>query len=237
MAMDLFDHLPRCDRDTPTGTVARCRISKLRPTQNAVGRDEVTAKAERIRRRDEESLRAYLLVRTVPVVIGDGGHPHLIDHHHLAAAVLESIGDEELPVMVVRNWEPLHGRHFWKEMLRAHWMYPFAPDGGGPIPQSDMRRHVGELGNDIFRSVAWVARTQHAYAKSADDAIFAEFRWATFFRSHLVLPELLDRKDDLPSVTLADLAAEDPDLMDRLRSEIAALARSRAAAGLPGWAG
>lgn len=235
MTKDLFDHLPRCRKDTPAGTAARSRISKLRPTQNAVGRDEVAAKVTAFRARDQKSLQAYLLVRPVPVVIGDGGHAHLIDHHHLAAAALEALGDIDVPVTVVRNWEPLEGKHFWKEMLVNHWMYNFDANGGGPISYPQMAKRIDDLGNDIFRSVAWVARLEHAYEKSADDAIFAEFRWGNFFRTHLQLPDLLDHKGDLQSLTLADLEKGRPGFMAELRSEVAALARSPLAAGLPGW--
>jgi hypothetical protein len=80
---DLFTHLPRCADRTPQGTVAVTNVGHLRPTQNAVGMDEVNDKVSRMKRRGDADLRAYLLERTMPVVIGNGGHQHLIDHHHL----------------------------------------------------------------------------------------------------------------------------------------------------------
>jgi hypothetical protein len=55
--------------------------------------------------------------------------------------------------------------------------------------------------------------------------IFAEFRSANFFRTHLILYALLDRSADLSSVTLAELSSSDPSFMDDLRDKINALAR------------
>jgi hypothetical protein len=49
--------------------------------------------------------------------------------------------------------------------------------------------------------------------------IFAEFRSANFFRTHLILYALLS------SVTLAELSSSDPSFMDDLRDKINALAR------------
>ncbi|HTS96733.1 MAG TPA: ParB/Srx family N-terminal domain-containing protein [Streptosporangiaceae bacterium] len=234
---DLFTHLPRCRADTPQGTVAVAKVSCLRPTQNAVGMDEVNDKVTCMKRRSDADLQAYLIERTIPVVIGDGGHPHLIDHHHLALSVLTAEGDIDVPVEVVQNWAPVSGTHFWKAMARRHWLYPFAPDGGGPIPVAEMSKHLTDMGNDIYRSLSWVARTHYAYEKSPDNAIFAEFRWANFFRTHVVLEQMLDCDKDCASVTLADLEQDDPAKMAKARLELMYLARSPAARAMPGYLG
>ena len=234
---DLFPHLPRCADRTPQGTVAVTNVGHLRPTQNAVGMDEVNHKVSRMKQRSDGNLRAYLLERTIPVVIGNGGRQHLIDHHHLALAVLTAEGDIDVPVLVVRNWAPVSGLHFWKAMAKQHWLYPFAPDGGGPIPAVDMCKHLTGLGNDIYRSLSWVARTQYAYEKSSDNAIFAEFRWASFFRAHFVLRQLLGCTGNCAEVTLADLEHDDPEGMAKVRLELLSLARSPAARALPGYLG
>jgi hypothetical protein len=234
---DLFAHLPRCTADTPQGTLAVANVDRLHPTQNAVGMDEVNDKVTRMKRRSDVGLQAYLLERTIPVVIGDGGHPHLIDHHHLALTVLTAEGDIGVPVVVVRNWAPVSGIHFWKAMAKRHWLYPFAPDGGGPIPVAQMSKHLTGLGNDIYRSLSWVARTHYAYEKSPDNAIFAEFRWANFFRTHLVLEQMLGCTKDCASVTLADLERDDPGAMAKARLTLLYLARSPAARSLPGYLG
>jgi hypothetical protein len=234
---NLFEHLPRLEATTPQGTVAVSAVGHLRPTQNAVGMDEVSDKVAHIERHSDAGLRSYLLQRTIPVVIGDGGHPHLTDHHHLALAMWRADDQGEVPVEVVRNWAPLSGLHFWKAMSRQHWMYPFAPDGGGPIPAAQMCKHLRDLGNDIFRSLAWVARREYAYAKSADDPMFCEFQWAGYLRSQLVLEQLLGCTKDWTSVTLADLERDDPDAMADVRRKLMYLARAPEARALPGYVG
>lgn len=55
-----------------------------------------------------------------------------------------------------------------------------------------------------------MTRTHYTYEKSPDNAIFAEFRWANFFRTHLVLEQLLGCTKDCASVTLADVERDDP---------------------------
>jgi hypothetical protein len=235
--VDLFDHLPRLAATTPQGTVAVTAVSRLRPTQNAVGMDEVNDKVTRFKTKSDASMQAYLLERTIPVVIGDGGHPHLIDHHHLALAVWLADGDSDVPVEVVRNWAPVSGLHFWKALAERHWMYPFAPDGGGPIPATHMCKHLADLGNDIYRSLAWVARQEFAYEKSSDEPMFCEFQWAGFFRTHLVLGQLLGHTEDWTSVTLADLERDDAQAMATVRPKLRYLARSPAARALPGYLG
>ena len=145
-----FDYLPECDPGTPQGTMARLNLSQLRPTQNAVGMDEINDKVKRFEKKSGEKLEGYLLERPIPVIIGRKDKYYLIDHHHLAVSVLRSHGDIAVPVEVVRNWAPIKGFHFWKAMAKHHWLYPFATDGGGPVPVDSMAEHLDELGNDIY---------------------------------------------------------------------------------------
>jgi hypothetical protein len=55
------------------------RVSKLKATQNAVGFDEVNDKIARYSAKSKEHLRDYLLVHSVPVIIGNGGNFHLTE--------------------------------------------------------------------------------------------------------------------------------------------------------------
>lgn len=233
----LFSYLPVCDPKTPQGTMATLKISQLRPTQNAVGMDEVNNKTTRISKKSDARLEDYLLQRPIPIVIGDNGHFYLTDHHHLAISVWRAKGDIAVPVEVTRNWNPIKGSHFWKAMSRQHWVYPFAADGGGPIPIDSMTTHVKDLGNDIYRSLAWVARKKYAYVKSEENVIFAEFKWANFFRTRLIFSALLSCRKDCASVTLADIEKDDPDGYEEMVLEGQYLAQSPEARGLPGYIG
>jgi len=233
----LFGYLPACDAATPQGTLATLELSRLRPTQNAVGMDEVNHKVAKLGQKSDSRLEEYLLERPIPVVIGNSGKFYLIDHHHLALSVWRSHGDITVPVEVAKNWNPITNTHFWRAMSKRHWVYPFAADGGGPIPIAQMARHLEDLGNDIYRSVAWVARTHYVYVKSPDNAIFAEFKWANFFRTHLIFDALLDCKNDCADVTLADIRKDDPEGHQELMLRGHYLAQSPEARGLPGYIG
>jgi hypothetical protein len=232
-----FAYLPVCDPGTPQGTMATLKLSQLRPTQNAVGMDEINNKVARLTEKSGAKLEDYLLERPIPVIIGRTDKFYLIDHHHLAVSVLQSHGDIVVPVEVVRNWAPIKGFHFWKAMSKQHWLYPFAADGGGPVSVGSMAKHIDELGNDIYRSIAWVARTHYAYVKSADNAIFAEFKWANFFRARLIPTALFRCKDDCESVTLADIEKADPEGYQEMALEGRYLAKSPEARGMPGYIG
>ncbi|MCP3867315.1 MAG: hypothetical protein GY703_04300 [Gammaproteobacteria bacterium] len=72
---------------TPSGRLCQIKVSKLNPTQNAVGLDEVNDKIARYSAKSRADLKDYLLVHPVPVVIGNGGRFYLTDHHHLTNAL------------------------------------------------------------------------------------------------------------------------------------------------------
>ena len=67
-----FD-LPELTPETPQGALCQVKVSELKPTQNAVGFDEVNDKIARYSAKSKEDLRDYLLVHSVPIVIGNGG--------------------------------------------------------------------------------------------------------------------------------------------------------------------
>jgi hypothetical protein len=78
-----FD-LSELTAETPQGVLCQVKIGNLKPTQNAVGFDEVNEKIARYSAKSKADLRDYLLVHPVPVVIGNGGNCYLTDYHHLA---------------------------------------------------------------------------------------------------------------------------------------------------------
>ena len=46
----LFDHLPECNDTSKQGSINRILVSQLKPTQNAVGYDEIFAKQAKIKK-------------------------------------------------------------------------------------------------------------------------------------------------------------------------------------------
>ena len=67
-----FD-LPELTPEMPQGALCQVKVGDLKPTQNAVGFDEVNDKIARYSAKSKEDLRDYLLVHPVPVIIGNGG--------------------------------------------------------------------------------------------------------------------------------------------------------------------
>ncbi len=253
-----LEFLPSLDTDSPQGTIGRLTLAQLKPTQNAVGMDEVRAKADKIAAMDDKKLSDYLLQRAIPVVIGnppDDSTPdvdastttgaaapacfYLVDHHHLAAALWMAFGDLSTSVFaeVRRNWLPLTGKRFWKALVNNAWLYPFDGLGAGPLPPDVLAPSVTDLQNDLYRSLAWVVREEYGFVKDPQNPTFAEFRWAAFFRERVLFDAQLAASKDPMALTLADIERDDPDDYAAQLAFARFLATSPAAAGLPGFVG
>lgn len=158
-------------------------ILSLRPTQMAVGRQEVRRKRDEWKTKTdtERNLEKFLAGHMVPTIIGPAGDHYLIDHHHLALALLEE-GVESVFVTVVANLSRLPADHFWTVMDFKGWTHPY--DGKGRRrPYADLPKTVKDLDDDPYRSLAGELRFNGGYAK--DSTPFAEFLWADFFRSRI----------------------------------------------------
>ncbi len=181
--------------------------------------DEVNAKAVKSRAMSKDKREHYLLQRpAVPVVIGnetDAGEPieapfFMLDHHHLVAALWCALDDAQTSMFaeVRRNWLALSGNRFWKAMARASWLYPFDGLGAGPMnPKLLKQSAVMELENDLYRSLSWVVREGYGYVKDPANRTFAEFQWASFFRTRVLFDAQLECERDLMDLTLATLRA------------------------------
>jgi len=64
--------LPGIHSESPQNAIGRLKLSKLKPTQNAVGMEEVNVKVEKIKRKSDDKLTDYLLQRTIPIIVGNG---------------------------------------------------------------------------------------------------------------------------------------------------------------------
>jgi len=237
---DLFDNLPVCQAESTPGRLYRALVSQLTPTQNGVGLDEVYAKEKRLRKKSGESLKDYLFLRPIPLVIGNKGQFYLIDHHHLAYTVWQVFKDIYLPVQVVENWSEIKGYSFWKAMTRKNYWHPFGGDGAGPLPPKKMKTHIKDLENDIFRSLSWVVRSHYGYLKSSDNIIFTEFQWGNFFRQRIRFKLQMKGKGDLDikSLTLKQIREKGgEDAYQSLIAEAMSLATTKEARALPGYRG
>lgn len=189
-------------------------IADLHPTQITVGLREVDAKRKQWRAKVDQEGDKYLGKHTIPVILGPGNRCFVIDHHHLARALLEE-GVESVLITVVANLQRLDLDAFWFVLDNRSWMHPY-DDSGRRRVAADIPNSVTGLVDDPFRSLAGALRRVGGFAK--DTTPFSEFLWADFLRRRL------DRKDVERN-------------FDKLLDEALKLAKSEKADYLPGWCG
>jgi hypothetical protein len=184
------------------------RIEDLRPTQITVGMREVDNKRKRLR---EAGPNARHLV---PVILGPGKEPFVVDHHHESLALLKE-GFEEVLILITADLHRLDAASFWAFLDAKGWCHPYDAKGRrcdfGQIPQ-----RLKGLQDDPYRSLAGELRRTGGFAK--DTTPFSEFLWAQYLRNRV-----------------KETAIEDD--FARALEQALELARSRDADYLPGWCG
>lgn len=190
------------------------QIKNLCPTQLTHGMREVQRKTRFYQSLDGHDLEMAIADKPVPVVLGLGGAPFAIDHHHVAAALWHA-GIKTMPAVLVADLSSLSYEEFWLFMENRRWTYPYDVKG---LRRSfaDMPKHVWDLADDKYRSLAASVRDAGGYEKTT--VPLEEFRWADLFRTYLPYP---GSDEEYASVEKQALK----------------LARSKTAAGLPGYLG
>lgn len=199
---------PREPRLTPTP------LDELRPTQMTVGLREVAEKRRAWQVRSELSAETFLGDHMIPVLRGPKGRLYVIDHHHLARALIEGGGTDVLTT-VVADLSHLSKAEFWTFADNRAWCHPY-DEHGIRRDFDEIPRRIRDLKDDPFRSLAGAVRRLGGYAK--DTTPFAEFTWADFLRRR-IKAERVERDFD----TALERALK--------------LAKSEAARHLPGWSG
>jgi hypothetical protein len=189
-------------------------IANLRPTQITVGMREVMAKRKHWREMAGKKGGKFLGKHMIPVILGPKQRHYVIDHHHLARALLEE-GVKEVAVTVVANLSKLDGDTFWTVMDNRSWMHPFDAKGHRR-DYADIPKRVTEMVDDPFRSLAGELRRAGGFAK--DTTPFSEFLWADFLR-RCMKRKLVERD------------------FERAIERALQLAKSADADYLPGWCG
>jgi hypothetical protein len=189
-------------------------IADLRPTQITVGMREVALKRESWRKQSEKKGAEFLGRHMIPVVVGPKERHHIIDHHHLALALLQEKVAEVL-IMVVANLSNLEPDAFWIFLDNRGWMHPFDAEGKRR-GYKDIPKSVGRMKDDPYRSLAGELRRNGGFAK--DTTPFSEFLWADFLRRRLKRQFVVGK-------------------FDHALKEAMRLAKSKEADFLPGWCG
>ncbi len=189
-------------------------IADLRPTQITVGMREVEQKRLHWREQAERKKADFLGNHLIPVVLGPKSRPYIIDHHHLARALLEEKVDA-VAITVTANLSKLSPEAFWVYLDNRAWCHLY-DDEGKRRGEQDVPKSVAGLVDDPFRSLAGALRRAGGFAK--DTTPFSEFLWADFLRRRI------KRK----------LAEEHP---EKALNRALTLAKSGDADFLPGWCG
>jgi hypothetical protein len=189
-------------------------IEDLRPTQMTVGFREVAEKRKEWRERSGQKAGEYLGKHMVPAVLGPKDRYYLVDHHHLALALLEEKQTQVL-VTVMADLSALPKASFWIYMDNRAWCHPY--DAAGKRCDFDaIPKRVSDLADDPYRSLSGELRRAGGFAK--DTTPFSEFLWADFLRQRIRAKQINDR-------------------FSAAIEKAMALAKSDEAAYLPGWCG
>ncbi|SAK65020.1 ParB-like protein [Caballeronia ptereochthonis] len=190
------------------------KIDRLRPTQMTHGERQIRQKTAAYQALSGHDLEMAIAEKPIAIVLGPNDEPFVIDHHHVTCA-LSRVGVKRVPFVLVRDLSSLSPAEFWLALENRSWVYPYDAERRR-VPFRDMPRHMWDAVNDEFRSLAAFVRDAGGYDKT--DVPLADFRWADFLRAHFPRPE-------------SDAA------FDALLKPALDLARSDAAAGLPGFIG
>ena len=156
-------------------------LKELRPTQITIGLREVRERRKHWRKTKGKKKGAFLGSHMIPVVLGPKDRHYVLDHHHLARALIEE-AVKEVFVTVVARLDRLEEDAFWIFLDNRGWMHPFDAEGRRR-QYSDIPRSIEELVDDPYRSLAGSLRRVGGYSKETTP--FSEFLWADFLRRRI----------------------------------------------------
>jgi hypothetical protein len=199
-----------------TGSLILIGLDELRPTQAAVGMRAVRAKRQQLadRLHKPRKVANFLESRAFPAVRGPGSAYYIVDQHHLSLALWQN-RIHHAYIRVIDDLSELSQGLFWPRMEARGQLHPYDHNGCRIDPER-LPASITALRPDHYRDLAWSVREHGGFKKS--QANYAEFRWADFFRQHL--PEQLLCRN-----------------FEKALKRACKLARSPAAADLPGYSG
>lgn len=180
--------LEDCGESTVKGKTCAVDAFDLRPTQLSLAVHEAICK-ERLLEEKEDPLD-YIAKHDqhIPIVIGPQGRKYITDHHHFVRGVTLSNlprNSKILFAVVVENWSNMTEASFWRTMVENGYTWLGDEKGNFPLHFSALTDSIVDVPNDPYRFLAYLVRKNGAYSKSRQ--LYAEFRWAKFFRSKILL--------------------------------------------------
>jgi len=159
------------------------KISRLRPTQISVGFRLVKYKRMQLRALDKRpaELVDFILEHPIRVVRGPKERVYVIDHHHLALALLRE-RFETAPMNVEEDFSTLNRAAFWQKMQTYGFVHAYNAEGQ-PMPLTSIPDDLELMTDDPYRSLAGFVRETGFYKKVSTP--YAEFVWADFYRKRI----------------------------------------------------
>ncbi|MGQ3674085.1 ParB-like protein [Xanthobacter sp. TB0139] len=156
-------------------------IDDLHPTQLTLGMAEVRRRAQAMNKLAPGDLKALLLNKAIPHVLGPERQIYMVDHHHLCRALLE-IGREKVILGAqLADLSALNQQEFWLQMEARNFCWPIDVNGDRR-PYSRIPDHVRDLTDNPWRTLARSVRGQ---AYTNEDTPFQEFKWGDYYRSFM----------------------------------------------------
>ncbi|AHF89042.1 chromosome partitioning protein ParB [Opitutaceae bacterium TAV5] len=201
----------------PAGVTVTIDARLLRPTQSVVGFREVAAKRKNIESKSRRKRVAWLRKKSVPVVIGPGGVPWMVDGHHTLRALVEAdVGDKTAFGHILANWSGLDSAVFWRRMRENNYVYLQVPGSRTRLSPARLPVSLLDLQDDPWRSLAWAVGKAGVY-EVQNHVFFQKFHWAEFFRVRITWDDSRKKNFRRAVVTAMELAC------------------TPAASHLPGW--
>lgn len=160
------------------GLIFKAKLAQLRPTQMAVGLEEVGFKRSKWSALSAQGQRDFLGSHPFPALCGPGARYFIIDGHHLALALLQE-GIGAVLVRQIEDLSNLDAHQFFVALQKRDLLCP----SGAPQTLWELPRSLQDLADDPFRSLT--ARLRRDCECPKDRTPFAEFRWADFLRARL----------------------------------------------------
>ena len=141
-------------------------IVDLRPTQLTLGMSEVTMRAAKIIKLSPDDREAYLDSKAIPHVIGPDKQIFMVDHHHLARALWSLDIHEAVLGDQFADWSDMEIKSFWRKMESNGYCWPIDADGNRR-PYAAIPHHVGDLTDNVWRSLAQNCVERHSESRYA----------------------------------------------------------------------
>jgi hypothetical protein len=164
----------------------RRHVLDLRPTQFAIGMTEVEKKAKKLRRLGKKALRAYIRKHPVKVIRSPQEELYIVDKHHtLMASWLIGVKKVRVDVQTDLSGRRMSRTAFWRFMEGRRCTHLYDQFGEGPRDPLYLPVDIRGLGDDPYRSLAWLAQKKGAFEESK--VRYYEFEWAQLLRQHKLL--------------------------------------------------